>query len=83
MTEPSVEEIAREALQRIATHEIVCAERYKQIVANQEDARQERRLMHEQSQKWIEKLSDRMWVSAGGTIVALLGLITTLVATKP
>ena len=83
MTNPTVEEIAREALQRIETHEQVCTERYKQIVSNQDEARSERRDMHEQSQKWIEKLSDRMWVSAGGVILALLGLITTLIATKP
>lgn len=74
---------AQEALHRIDTHERVCTERYLQIVKNQEDEQERQKDRHEQNVGAIQTINDRMWLAAGGLIVVMLGLITTLILTSP
>ncbi len=77
------EDLAREAIHRIETHERVCTERYLRIVENLEGEQKLQKDRHEESQKAIGLINDRMWVAAGALVTSMLGLVMALIFTAP
>lgn len=62
------EEMARDAIHMIKTHEQVCTERYGTIVKNQDAGSTERKEMHSANQESIRRIYGMLWKCALGII---------------